>query len=341
MSTRLQQKRGFTLIELLVVIAIIAILVALLLPAVQQAREAARRAQCKSNMKQIGIAMHGYHETFTVLPMGFTNDYGRGRSISGTNYNHSPAVGNGGSDRHKAQWAWSAYILPYMDQAGTYGELGVGEKFAAEAMNNAAVRAIVKQPLNAFVCPTDPGRSTNTNGEYRPEALNGTRYDIARANYAGVADDNEGGGLNLTHDARNTKGVLFNDSNVKFRDISDGTSQCLMVGEKAQTTSIARCTQKQNAGAATLYITAASNQLSFQNRGGGAALGLAGKGINVESTQACNNLWDIKSTFSSNHVGGAHFVLADGAVIFMNQNVSLTTYRRLANKSDENLIGDF
>lgn len=338
MMTRQRPKRGFTLIELLVVIAIIAILVALLLPAVQQAREAARRSQCKSNLKQIGIAMHGYHETFRVLPMGYTNDYGEARSVTGVDYGHKNGAAN---DQHKAQWAWSAYILPYMDQAATYDELHVGERFAAEAMNDAAVRAIVIQPINSFVCPSDPGRATNTNGEYRPEALNGTRYDIARASYAGVADDQEGGGLNLTHDARNAKGVLFNDSSIRFRDISDGTSQCLMVGEKAQTTSIARCTQKQNAGAATLYITAASNQLSHPNRGGGAALGVASRGINYESTQACNNLWDVKSLFSSSHVGGAHFVLADGAVVFINQNVDLTTYRRLANISDENILGEF
>jgi len=340
MATHLRQKRGFTLIELLVVIAIIAILVALLLPAVQQAREAARRAQCKSNMKQIGIALHGYHETFTVLPMGFTNDYGEARSASGVDYGHKAGAGN---DRRKAQWAWSAYILPYMDQAATYGELSVGEKFAAEAMDDPAVRAIVKQPLNAFVCPTSTGRAVNTVGDYRPEALatGNTRYDIARASYAAVADDREGGGRNLSHDARNCNGVMYNDSNTRFRDVTDGTSQCLMVGEKAWQTSNSRCTQKQTAGAATLYISAASNQLSHPNRGGNAALGTAALGINWESAQACNNLWDVKAMFSSQHTGGAHFVLADGAVVFMNQNTDLTTYRRLAHKSDDNLLGDF
>jgi prepilin-type N-terminal cleavage/methylation domain-containing protein len=331
-----RRKRGFTLIELLVVIAIIAILVALLLPAVQQAREAARRSQCKANLKQIGIAMHNYVDTFSVLPMGFTNDYGLGTSISGTAYQHK-----GSNVRNNAQWAWSAYILPYMDQAGAYAEIKVGEMFAAEAMNVASARTVIAQPLPAFLCPTSTGLNITQNGEYRAKALNGTVYDVARASYAAVADDNEGNGRVLTHDARNCSGLFFNDSSTPFRDITDGQSNVLMVGEKAWETQNGRCNVKQIAGAATLYVTGASNQLTMENRGGGSALGIAGNGINVDSAQACNNLWDIKMTFSSNHAGGAHFVLADGAVLFLGENIDLTTYRRLAHKDDGNTLGDF
>ena len=99
---------AFTLIELLVVIAIIAILVALLLPAVQQAREAARRSACKNNIKQLGLAMHNYHDVHTCLPMGFINDYGEGVNLRGVAYNHK--LGSG-SDQRKAQWGWTGYIL--------------------------------------------------------------------------------------------------------------------------------------------------------------------------------------------------------------------------------------
>lgn len=320
------------------VIAIIAVLVALLLPAVQQAREAARRSSCKNNLKQLGLAMHNYHDTHTVLPMGFTNDYGEARSIRGTAYFHQTNA----NDQHKAQWNWSAYILPFVDQAPAYQALGVSNYYAAQALDIASVQQIVATPVTSFRCPSDNGKAVNLNGEYRPEALNGTRYDIAMSNYAAVSDDNSGsGGLNLDLDARNCTGVFYNDSDTRFRDVTDGLSNCLIIGEKAWETSNTRCNENQTAGGATMYMSGASNQLSQQNRAAGSALGLAGKGINVDSTQACGNLWDIKSLFSSRHTGGAQFVLGDGGVRFISENIDLTTYRRLAHKDDGNPVGEF
>ncbi len=102
------KRTGFTLIELLVVIAIIAILIALLLPAVQQAREAARRSQCKNNLKQIGLAMHNYHEIYQTFPPGI---------VSVTNA-AGPCVSNGNNT-----WGWGTYLLPQMDQAPMFQQL--------------------------------------------------------------------------------------------------------------------------------------------------------------------------------------------------------------------------
>src|SRR5437588_8459259 len=102
---RLILRRGFTLIELLVVIAIIAVLIALLLPAVQQAREAARRSQCRNNLKQLGIALHNYHDTHRVFPIGFLD------TIWGT-----------GETNVSAGWSWGAYLLPYLDNAALYNQ---------------------------------------------------------------------------------------------------------------------------------------------------------------------------------------------------------------------------
>ncbi|MBT6154286.1 MAG: DUF1559 domain-containing protein [Planctomycetaceae bacterium] len=135
------RRRAFTLIELLVVIAIIAILVALLLPAVQQAREAARRMRCKNNLKQIGIALHNYHDVHSTLPPGF---------ISATGY-------IGATNRN--QWAWGAFLLPYLDgqplyQSIDFNRLMTDETPSANGVSNLAAAGSV-QPWS--LCPSDVG----------------------------------------------------------------------------------------------------------------------------------------------------------------------------------------
>ena len=332
-----QEKRGFTLIELLVVIAIIAILIALLLPAVQQAREAARRTQCKNNLKQLGLAMHNYHDTFKVFPMGFINDYGLAISKGGGgNYQHK-----GSNERSWGQWSWSAYIAPYIDLSTSYNAMGVGDTFAADALLNTAVQDVMSTPVSAFRCPSDTGSDVTSVGEYRPRDTAGTQHAVATSNYCAVADGHNGNGLQLNLDSRQCGGMFYADSKVKIRDITDGTSNTIMVGEKAAETQNARCSRKQNSGAGTVFVSAASNQRNHQNRGGSAALGIGGRGINVDSTQACNNLWDIKTPFSSLHVGGAQFTMSDGAVRFISENVDLATYRNVGNISDGNVVGEF
>ena len=167
-SGRFRRSRGFTLIELLVVIAIIAVLIALLLPAVQQAREAARRTQCRNNLKQIGLALHNYLSTHTVFP------FGKG----------APYVGAAGY----ARWSQHAMILPYIDQAplynsidfnnppGTPGMAGVIAFMPAFVSPSAANMVASQTVIPGFMCPTDLG----PNDSWR-----------AQNNYAG----NQGGWL--------------------------------------------------------------------------------------------------------------------------------------------------
>jgi len=211
MNTR-QKRRGFTLIELLVVIAIIAILIALLLPAVQQAREAARRSQCKNNLKQIGLALHNYHDVFSTFPPGWIG------------------VENGlPSPEGESGFAWGTMILPYLDQAPLYNQFNY-----TLAMDLAPNRGVLDNYLDVFSCPSDPKPNTFT-----IQDRNSTDVELAVSNYVGVFGTTE------IHDCENapgtapvtssgqcvSDGVFFHNSRIKMRDIIDGTSSTLMVGE--------------------------------------------------------------------------------------------------------------
>jgi prepilin-type N-terminal cleavage/methylation domain-containing protein len=168
--------RGFTLIELLVVIAIIAVLIALLLPAVQQAREAARRTQCKNNLKQLGLALHNYHDiTVTTFPAGYIGLTQAGISTP------NPALLGG--------FGWMTMLLPQIDQANVFNQLSTGNPSFVSGLaglETAVSNVAINQPISAFRCPTDVGAAV-----IATSAINGTVTTTApqllgRSNYVGV-----------------------------------------------------------------------------------------------------------------------------------------------------------
>ena len=201
---------GFTLIELLVVIAIIAVLIALLLPAVQQAREAARRTQCRNNLKQIGLALHNYHDALGRFPQAKVYDPNLTQCQSWIS-------GNGLS--------WRVLILPYIDQAPMYNGINFSEWIECRTLSPSTIDPIRKRVLPAYFCPSDPTAPV-TGGTH------------AGSNYAGMVASGKGavnppaqsgcGGTGFSHGDQ-TGALAFQGR--KIAEITDGTSNTALAGE--------------------------------------------------------------------------------------------------------------
>jgi prepilin-type N-terminal cleavage/methylation domain-containing protein/prepilin-type processing-associated H-X9-DG protein len=193
-------RSGFTLVELLVVIAIIGILIALLLPAVQAAREAARRSQCTNNLKQIGLAMHNYHDTYKVFPPGWIY------------------FGN-----NQPEFGWAVFIMPFMEQKPLYDAMDPNTRKLRNLFKTGAAQAdidLLQTVIENYKCPSDDSPELNS-----LEDFGGDFFDIATANYKGsCGSENKGKGDENT-------GVLYGNSKIKFADIKDGTSSTFLAGE--------------------------------------------------------------------------------------------------------------
>jgi len=232
-------RRGFTLIELLVVIAIIAILIALLLPAVQQAREAARRSQCKNNLKQIGLAMHNYHDTHNIFPPGIAHHKaGCAQNSSGDYYldSSSPQIAYG-------SWSWQAMLMPMLEQSSLYNQVGVGTQEAHEALLVDAYRRSLEARVASLSCPSDDGPQITYSGK-RPQDSNRTLRNVAKSNYVAshhhqVCVCNNTAGTVSTTDLINYagqapfSGMFAHNNGVHMRDVLDGSSNTLLAGERA------------------------------------------------------------------------------------------------------------
>ncbi len=343
-SCRSLRTRGFTLIELLVVIAIIAILIALLLPAVQQAREAARRTQCKNNLKQIGLAMHNYHDIFNTLPPGYITRFAN-LVISG----------------EQGLYGWGASILPQVEQANLFSTLNVGNVPLQAMLATPAGLAALQTPQPNFRCPSDTGPTLNNfkstlagapNWYNRNATTTGTNeIPIATSNYVMVAGTGSSTSPPASPGTTTTPplGVGFSNSKINFRDITDGTSNTLMVGERAW-----KYGQVMGGAATALGFSASVNFQDNVAAVKGGMLGVIGigyDGINWSATNADHQ----PRGFSSVHVGGAQFVMCDGSVRFISENIdyrstspnvdpalwATTTFARLLCRNDGQVIGEF
>jgi prepilin-type N-terminal cleavage/methylation domain-containing protein/prepilin-type processing-associated H-X9-DG protein len=206
----MKRHRAFTLIELLVVIAIIAVLIALLLPAVQSAREAARRTQCVNNLKQMGLALHNYHDAMSIFPPGY---------IAASQFI------DGETDTAPG-WSWASMILPQLDQAPLYSSINVWLPIQAPA-NTTGTQTL----LSAFLCPSDQLPSTRTFPV--TDGLGNTVATVAPSSYAAsTGSDAADVALGLNNDGSGN-GPFYRNSGVRMAAIIDGTSQTVLLLERA------------------------------------------------------------------------------------------------------------
>ncbi len=350
---RHRTQRGFTLIELLVVIAIIAILIALLLPAVQQAREAARRTQCKNNLKQIGLAMHNYHDTFGTLPPGWI-------ASLGLTFNLSTQTGTG--TNAEGNWAWSALILPQIEQSNLYSQLQVGPVDVRDSLDNATQRLLLQTPINAFRCPSDIAPQTNDQRPVRGRA--GTSYPVATSNYVAWNSGSRGfipGETSGTGATADRAGLFMMNRATKFRDCTDGLSNTFMVGERAYKQYVAPNGNTIACRAANAFAmrwhTVMDTCSRHDTNGNSGALGFSEGHINsiqnggnpVNPSPPPNALNSFCGRGSSSfHTGGAQFTMGDGSVRFISENLDWkpdnvinSTFEALGAMADGTVFGEF
>lgn len=305
-TTRPRPRRGFTLIELLVVIAIIAILIGLLLPAVQKVREAAARTQCVNNLKQLGLALQSYHDTNLKFPPGYVSAFDAAGNDTGPG------------------WGWAAHALPQMEQDNLYRQIDL--KQPIEAAANAPPRVVI---VKALLCPSDgPSQQAFPVGPRSATAqLTSTTCTVAPANYIGSFGVNEPG--------VDGDGMFFRNSAVRIADVTDGTSNTLMVGERsfyhAEATWVGAVT------GANLAPTPGS-PLPVQTENA-ANFVLAHTGEAFDGPAVPKEI----NQFTSRHVGGGNFVFADGHVVALSRTTSYATYKALSTRAAGETInaGDY
>lgn len=322
---RKSRLRGFTLVELLVVIAIIGILIALLLPAIQSAREAGRRANCASNLKNIGLALLNYEDVNGRFPYGVKSSAGRDHATG------------------RAAWGWGSYILPFLEQEQLYNTMQVDTQELHDLMiDYEQFRQLPQTHLSIYRCPSDDGPELNhersfTNNRYGDTPMATSNYVAVQGTRWANGDWDSDNSTWIT-ERDDPWGTFWVDSKTRLSDIRDGTSNTFIVGE--------RC-----------WANNAAIWVGVRNYNGTGEWGL-------RQTQGIVNIKpnapapEGNRGFSSNHPKGTQFVFADGHVSFIPNTINfdttgsnalpgkpnlanMGTYQRLARRNDGQTVGEY
>jgi prepilin-type N-terminal cleavage/methylation domain-containing protein/prepilin-type processing-associated H-X9-DG protein len=316
-----RHRRGFTLIELLVVISVMGVLIALLLPAVQQAREASRRAQCANNLKQIGIAILEYESARRVLPPGY---------VSGWDAREEKETGPG--------WGWAAMVLPQMDQQPLFNQVDFSRQ-----INDPVNMTVRLTQLGTFFCPSDdmPRTWLATSGTvvvFHDTLASSVQpiCDVVGANYVGVFGIGEPG--------VDGNGVFYRNSAVRMPMITDGASHTLMVGERStrcnlgrgRATWLGKLTGSQfwSCNFAGTEVDPDAGATCVTEDGSGMVLGHTGEG------HGPSDIYGDTTQFHGRHDRGANFAFCDGHVAWLKGTMNYNVFKALSTRAGREVISE-
>lgn len=339
-----KRMRGFTLIELLVVIAIIAVLIALLLPAVQQAREAARRSQCKNNLKQLGLALHNYHDTFTRFPQLVFGTEASPANPSNTNIWGSEWRGN----------SVHMMLLPYCDQAPVYNQYDLNRFWDVDQGTNKN-RTLGRTKIAAFICPTDPTISTVDTG--------GNNYGVSTGpNLGWEASMNLNVGLVHRRVSNNIASISDGTSNtIAFSEIVKGDNNngsfSIVKGDYVRNIAVSglNTVKPTRAQLETYGASCVAGQADHRSTGGSSWSSpmMDDTGVNTivppnwkfPNCHECSGCGegDARGVWATRsfHVGGVQTLMADGAVRFLSENIDFNTFQSIGSSNQGDVPGEF